>query len=136
MERAAREGWALHFAYLGELRQRSERMVVQAFHKALADGACDELLDGLRPIWDQHAAAVVEARSQINAGSTAEHILETGDATLVECWQRLPGHLAALNQIAVVAREFGPRNGSFPLITSASYGNAPSGCSSFSPRAT
>ena len=91
-------------SYAGELRQRSERMFVEQFHQALAAGACDELLNSLRPIWDEHAAAVAEARSQINSESTAEHILETGEPGLVECWQQLPGHLAKLNQIASVAR--------------------------------
>ena len=40
-----------------------------------------------------------------------------GSPKLVECWQQLPGHLAALNKIAAVARQFGPRVGNFPLIT-------------------
>ena len=102
--------------YAGELRARCERLFVEQFHKALRDGACDELLSSLRPIWDQHSAAVSEARSQINSDSTAEHILESGSATLVACWQQLPGHLAALNQIAMVARQFGPRVGNFPMI--------------------
>ena len=104
-------------AYLGELRQRSERLFVEQFHQALADGACDELLNSLRPIWDENAAAVGEARSMINAESSAEHILESGQPGLVECWQQLPGHLAALNQIVAVARQFGPRVGNFPMIT-------------------
>ena len=67
--------------YVGELRQRSERMFVEAFHKALAAGACDELLGTLRPIWDAHAVAVGEARSQINPESSAEHVLASGDLT-------------------------------------------------------
>lgn len=103
-------------AYLGELRQRSERMFVEAFHEALADGACDELLDGLRPTWDEHAAAVGEARSMIDAESSSEAILMSGDASLVECWRQLPGHLVALDRIVSVARQFGPRVGNFPMV--------------------
>ena len=103
--------------YLGELRQRSERMFVEQFHKALRNGACDELLGTLRPIWDEHAAAVAEARSLgLNAESSIEHILESAEPGLVKCWQQLPGHLAKLNQIAIVARQFGPRVGNFPMV--------------------
>ena len=108
--------------YACEVRQRSERLITEAFHKALREGACDELLNTLRPIWDEHAAAVGEARSEINSESSAEHILASGSPKLVECWRQLPTHLAALNKIAAVARQFGPRIGSFPLI--AEYANA------------
>jgi hypothetical protein len=108
----------LHNNYLGELWQRSERLFVQTFHKALAAGACDELLASLRPQWDEHAAAIGEARAVgINAQSDPSHILESGQAGLAECWQQLPGHLAALNGIAMIARQFGPRIGNFPMIT-------------------
>jgi hypothetical protein len=102
--------------YLGELRQRSERMFVEQFHKALRSGACDELLGTLRPIWDEHAAAVGQAKHQISPESSVEHIIMSGDSGLVECWQQLPEHLAALNRIALVARQFGPRVGNFPLV--------------------
>ena len=107
--------------YVSELRLRSERPFVTEFHKALRNGACDELLDSLRGVWDEHAAAVAKARSMINAESSAEHILDSGEPGLVECWQQLPGHLAKLNQIASVARQFGPRIGNFPLITEAAH---------------
>lgn len=103
--------------YACELRQRSERMFTEEFHRALKDGAADELLGSMRSVWDAHAAAVGEARSEINSESSAEHILASGSPKLVECWQQLPGHLAALNKIAAVARQFGPRIGNFPLIT-------------------
>ena len=102
--------------YACEVRQRSERLFTEEFHRALKDGACDELLDTMRPIWDEHAAAVTEARSEINPESSAEHVLASGSPKLVECWQSLPGHLAALDRIAAVARQFGPRVGNFPMI--------------------
>ena len=70
----------------------------------------------MRPVWDAHAAAVAEARSEISAESSAEHILASGSPKLVECWRQLPEHLNALNKIAIVARIFGPRVGNFPMI--------------------
>lgn len=109
--------------YLGELRQRSERMFVEQFHRALAAGACDQLLSTLRPTWDEHAAAVAEARSEISSESSAEHILASGSPKLVACWQQLPGHLDKLNKIVAVARQFGPRVGNFPLIKEAGNSN-------------
>ena len=72
-------------------------------------GACDELLNTLRPTWDEHAAAVAEARSEISSREQRRtHFGQSGSPKLVECWQQLPTHLDTLNQIAAVARQFGP----------------------------
>ena len=67
--------------YVGELRQRSERLFVAGVPQgATQHGACDELLGTLRPIWDEHAAAVAEARSLLgSAESSAEHILAVAE---------------------------------------------------------
>lgn len=90
---------------------------VRRRHKALESGACDQLLGTLRPTRDEHATAVGEARSMISPQSSIEHVLDSGQPGLVECWQQLPGQLAALNKIVSVARQFGPRVGNFPMIT-------------------
>ena len=108
--------------YVGELRQRSERPFVLAFRKALAAGACDELLGTLRPIWDEHAAAIAQARSLLGSPeSSVEHMLEGAGPGAVEAWQQLPEHVAVIERISAVARRFGPRLGDFPLITEAAH---------------
>ena len=108
--------------YVGELRQRSERPFVTEFHKALRNGACDELLNSLRPQWDEHAAAIAHARSLLgSAESTAEHVLSSAEPGAIEAWQQLPEHIAVIERIGAIARRFGPRLGDFPQITEAAH---------------
>ncbi len=106
--------------YVGELRQRSERMFVEAFHKALAAGACDELLDTLRPAWTEHAEAIGAARTLLgSAESSAESILASGEAGAISAWQSLPEHITVIDRIGAIASQFAPRLGHFPLIKEA-----------------
>ena len=109
--------------YVGELRQRSERPYVQAFHKTLRNGgACDELLSSLRPIWDEHAAAIAEARALLGSSeSSIEHMLASAGPGAIEAWQQLPRHVTVIERISAVARRFGPRLGDFPLVTEAAH---------------
>lgn len=65
--------------YAGDLRRRIEPLMVAAFHRALDDGAADEILDSLRPSFDQAAEAIAKAKSLgINAESSTEHIISRG----------------------------------------------------------
>ena len=107
-------------AYLGELRQRSEGLFVKEFHKALRNGAADELLDSLRPSWDEHAAGIAAARALLGSSeSTAEHVLASAEPGAIEAWQGLAEHIAVIERIGAIASQFAPRLGSFPLITEA-----------------
>jgi hypothetical protein len=107
----------------GELRQRSERMFTEAFHRALADGA-DQLLTSLRPVFDEHAEAIAQARNLIPADQPAEQFLRSGaKPAAVTAWQQLDGHLAAINASGAVAASFGPRTGNFPLIEEYALGD-------------
>jgi hypothetical protein len=107
----------------GELRQRSERMFTEAFHRALADGA-DQLLTSLRPVFDEHAEAIAQARNLIPADQPAEQFLRSGaKPAAVTAWQQLDGHLAAINAVGAVAASFGPRTGNFPLIEEYALGH-------------
>jgi hypothetical protein len=109
--------------YRGELRRNSQGLFVGAFHTALQSGAADEILDSLRPSFDQAAEAIAKAKALgINAESTVEHVLATAEPGLVEAWQQLNSHLATINAIGGIAAQFGPRLGKFPLITE--YANA------------
>ena len=102
--------------YVGELRARSERLFVNAFHQALADGAADQLIDSLRPAWDGAAEAIGAARALINAESSADQILASAQPSVITAWQGLDEHLAVIGKIAAIASQFGPRLGQFPLI--------------------
>ena len=104
--------------YAGDLRRRIEPLMVAAFHRALDDGAADEILDSLRPSFDQAAEAIAKAKSLgINAESSTEHIISSGEPELVTSWQQLDGHLATVNAIAAIASQFGCRMAKFPLIS-------------------
>lgn len=106
--------------YKQDLRQRGERAVVERWHQALKDGCADDILDSLRPVFDEHAQAISRTRSVINPESTLEHIVasaQPGDG-MIEAWQQLDGHLAAISKIGAVASQFGCRpTAQFPLIT-------------------
>lgn len=103
--------------FTGDVRQRLAPMLTAAFRTALKDGAADEILDSLRPVWDEAAEAIAVARSLFNAESGPDHILASGEPATITAWQSLDGHLLVIGKIAAVASQFGPRLGQFPLIT-------------------
>ena len=66
--------------YRGELRRDSERLFVAEFHRALADGSADAVLNSLRPQFDEHAEAITASRAMINTESSTI-IVAARDAT-------------------------------------------------------
>jgi hypothetical protein len=104
------------------LRQRSEKLFVDAFHKALHDGAADELLDSLRPVFDKAAENVAAAHDLIPPTAQAEEFLATARPAALTAWQGLNKHLSVIGQVGSVAAAFGPRNGNFPLIAEYALG--------------
>ena len=104
--------------YRKELRQVAEPTLVAEFHKELKSGAADLILDSMRPVFTEHAHAIGEARSLINAESSAEQILATGQPELVTAWQQLNTHLAVVSKIGAIAAQFGARpTAQFPQIS-------------------
>jgi hypothetical protein len=102
--------------YRQELRARAERVLVQRFHEALADGAADEVLDSLRPIWDEHAQAIERTRSLVPAETDLTQWLAGAKPEAVTAWQALDSHLAVINRIGWIASQFGPQLGHFPQM--------------------
>jgi hypothetical protein len=76
----------------GELRQRSEKLFTEAFHKALHDGGCDAILGSLRPSYDTAAEAISKARELIPADTPAEQFLRTAKPAAVTAWRGLDTH--------------------------------------------
>jgi hypothetical protein len=103
--------------YTGDARQRIEPLMVAAFHIALKNSACNEILDSLRPSWDHHAEAIAAARAVLNPESTPEHILASGEPAVITAWQGLNSHLKVIGAIAGIASQFGCRTAIFPQIT-------------------
>ena len=110
--------------YRGELARQSEHVLVGQFHRELAAGATDQILDSLRSNFDKHAEAIAAARSLINAESTAEHVIESGQPELVTAWQQLNGHISVVAKIGAIASQFGCRpSAQFPQIREYAQGD-------------
>jgi hypothetical protein len=107
---------AMTNTYVRELARTSEHTLVGQWHRQLAHGGCDAILDSVRGSFDEHAEAIAVARSLINPESTAEHVIESGQPELVTAWQQLDGHLRVVAKIGAIAAAFGPRLGNFPQI--------------------
>ena len=104
-------------AYRAELAHRAEHVIVGQLHRELTAQCANEILDSLRGNFDKHAAALAKARSLgISAESSPEHILATGEPGLVEAWNSLNEHIAAVSKIGAIAIGFGPRMGGFPQL--------------------
>jgi hypothetical protein len=108
--------------YARELAQNCAHVLLGQIHREIEGGAADQILDSLRPKFDEHAAEIARARSLIDPESSPEHILASAAPEMVEAWQALDGHLRVVCKIAAVASQFGPRLGAFPQI--AEYPNA------------
>jgi hypothetical protein len=103
--------------YRAELASRSERVLVGQWHRALRDGAADEIILSLRPVFDRHAEGIAKARSLFNAESTAEHVIASGNSELVEVWNALHEHIRVVGKITSVASQFGCRPAAtFPQV--------------------
>ena len=104
--------------YRQELASRAERMLVQRWYRLLRGGMADLVLDSLRPEFDRRAAAIAEAKAVgINAESTLEHLVATGEPGLLAAWNELHGHIRAITAIAAVAAQFGSRpTATFPQV--------------------
>ena len=107
---------AAEHEYAKFLAGNVERTLLGAWHREIENGGADAILDSMRPLFDKHAQEIATARSLFNPESSAEHVLSSGEPAVMTAWQGLNEHLAVVAKIALVAREFGPRLGDFPMI--------------------
>jgi hypothetical protein len=108
------------------LAGRAERMLVGRWYRLLKDGGADQVLNSLRPKFNGHVEQIAKAKSLgINPESTLEHIIATGESGgLIEAWNDLNAHIAAITKIAAVASQFGCRPGAmFPQIKEYTLGH-------------
>lgn len=104
--------------YRQDLARRSEHVLVGEFHRQLAAGCADEILDSVRGKFDKEAAAISHARSLIPMQSSPEQILATAGNGALEAWRGLDEHLRVVDVIGTrIAAAFGPRLGNFPQVT-------------------
>jgi hypothetical protein len=102
--------------YAKTLASSVERVLLGTWHREMESGGADAVLDSMRPTFDRHAKEIAKARSLFNSESSAEHVLASGEPAVMTAWSTLNGHLIAVSKVAIVAREFGPRLGDYPMI--------------------
>jgi hypothetical protein len=102
---AAAGAWAVQ--YRQELARSAEHVLLGQFHRELKKGACDAVIASMRKTFNRHAEQVARAKTLISSESSVEHILATGTPELVTAWQELPGHLAVVSKIGLIAANFG-----------------------------
>ena len=96
--------------FRAELVGRAERVLVGAWHRAMTADVADQILDGLRPAFTKHADAIEYAKTWINAESSTEHLIASGEPELVTVWNALDGHIQAVSRIGKLASDFGSKS--------------------------
>jgi hypothetical protein len=95
--------------YRADFRLRAECKFAHRFHAALLEGAADEVLDSIRPLFDSTAAELTAATAAVDINSRPQHLLEvTATAEEQDAWRRLPDLVRRITQLAAIAASFGP----------------------------
>jgi hypothetical protein len=115
--------WSFWVEQYDPTDNRLAPVLLGEWHRQLEAGAADQILASLGPSWDEHADAIGHARTLINAESSAEHILSSGQPAVIDDWQGLSAHIAVISKIGAIAAQFGPRTGNFPQITEYALGD-------------
>jgi hypothetical protein len=110
--------------YRGDLARRSEHVLVGEFHRQLAAGAADQILDSVREKFQAAADQITHARTLIPMQSSPEHILATAGDGALQAWRTLDEHIRIVDVIGTrIASAFGPRLGNFPQVTEFALGD-------------
>ncbi|BBY19025.1 hypothetical protein [Mycolicibacterium litorale] len=88
----------------------------QEFCDRLEAGGADEILDILRPAFDDAVAVIADAQRMVDVTADAQTVMDEASAEQLAAWQSIPGAVAKLDQIASVAGSFGPKAQSFSLV--------------------
>jgi hypothetical protein len=94
--------------YRERLGQRAEQASLRKFHSELGDGIADEIFDGLRAAFTEHAAQLAAIRELIDPNVDAETFIREASAPQLDAWRAIDDHNAALTRIADVVEMFGP----------------------------
>lgn len=89
-----------------QTQREAERAVMTRFRRELAGGGADQILDNLRPTFDEHIAAIGAIAEHIDLNHTAETFLNVATAETLPLWQSIGTHVAALDRIAAVTDHF------------------------------
>jgi hypothetical protein len=103
--------------FRGELAARAHDRLVQRFGHELLNGAADEILDSVRPKFDDAAATIEDALKLVDLRHDYQAFIDEADPDALAAYQRLKPAVATITEIIALAIQFGPRSITFPLIT-------------------
>ncbi|MGV0778737.1 hypothetical protein [Mycolicibacterium elephantis] len=88
-------------------QREAENAVMSRFRRELVNGGADQILDSLRPVFDEHIAAIRAIAADINVAShTPESFLNIATPETLPLWQSIGTHVEALDRIAAVTDLF------------------------------
>jgi hypothetical protein len=91
-----------------DLRVRAEPSIMRAIVHELENGGADEIIDSLRPAFDEAVAVLKSARKHVEPSATAEGFLGTATAEGLAAWHSITPAVEVLNGIGYVVTQFGP----------------------------
>lgn len=84
-------------------QREAERAVMSRFRRELVNGGADQILDSLRPAFDEHIAGIAAIAENIDIhGHTPESFLNIATPKTLALWQSIGTHVDALDRIAAV----------------------------------
>lgn len=105
--------------YRAHIRARCESALVDRFFRALCDGAADEILDGLRAQFDEAAKQLADATATIAINVDPRQLADHGTPAELDAWRSIRPAVARLDEIAIIARRFGPRSADWAVVDGA-----------------
>lgn len=100
-----------------ELAQKSRPAVMARVGRVLVHGGADEIIDSLRPAFDEAVATLDESLALIDLSTDYDTFVNEASTDQLLAFQRLRGAAEASGRIlAFVCNKFGPRSLEFPVI--------------------
>jgi hypothetical protein len=117
ISQASAEHYAVEYGHC--LPQRAEQACMRAFGEALdKGGAADRIITSLTPRFDAAATALAKCAALVDPNTDTEQILSSStDSKVVAAWQAIDRHVAELERIGAVVRQFGCKSITFSLVT-------------------
>jgi hypothetical protein len=96
--------------YCGQLRGRCGGAFTEALYRALRDGEADDVLRSLRDPFDKATQALADALQVVDIDIDPRQLAEHGSPDELEAWRSIKPAVQQLDEIAAIARRFGPRS--------------------------
>jgi hypothetical protein len=101
--------------YFTRLQSNIALAAVRRVPAELCNGGADELIDSLRPNFDEAAAVIADALQEVDISWSPERLASEGTPKQLKAWRALPAALGVIEEIAQIVAQFGPR-GTFKVM--------------------